>query len=189
MYSVTKAGRESQTCTKHGEKSVNIICWLQANTTRRTKCKQTSASRLNQNQEYFVRFEVNTAVTMNVVAFWDMMPWSLTEIHRHFGKMHCLHLQYSPESCVNFSHTTRRRKLAASSLQEYFHLRSSAHGAIKLCRVNMPRSGAVVSLVGRSANKYSDGCNRVDDSPQPRPDRLYSPIIFLSGGNLKSSLG
>jgi hypothetical protein len=55
----------------------------------------------------------------------------------------------------------------------------------------MPKSDTVVSITVRSANKYRNGFNSLDDhvSPPPRPDRLSSPLILSSSGNLKSFLG
>jgi hypothetical protein len=39
---------------------------------------------LKVNSDYFVRFQVLTAVSMKMVGFWDVAPCSLVEVYRRF---------------------------------------------------------------------------------------------------------
>jgi hypothetical protein len=117
-----------------------------------------------------------------VAVFWDMKAWNPTEIQLSFGAISIF--STSPETWVNFYHTTRSHILADNSLQEYIHLSSSPHSAIKIFRLIMPKPDTVVPVTTvRSANKYRNGFNSVDDnvSPTPRPDRpTLGPINPLN---------
>jgi hypothetical protein len=39
-----------------------------------------------------LRYEVLRAITVKIIAFWDVMPCSLADVYRSFGRAHCLHL-------------------------------------------------------------------------------------------------
>jgi hypothetical protein len=41
----------------------------------------------------YVRFQVLTAASMKMTAFWDIKPSCLVEIYRRFGRAYCLHHQ------------------------------------------------------------------------------------------------
>jgi hypothetical protein len=38
-----------------------------------------------------MRFQVLTAASVNMVAFWDMAPCSVEEVHRRFRRAYCVH--------------------------------------------------------------------------------------------------
>jgi hypothetical protein len=42
---------------------------------------------------YWVAFQVLAAVSMKMVVFWDVAPFSLVEIYRRFRGSYCLHHQ------------------------------------------------------------------------------------------------
>jgi hypothetical protein len=42
-------------------------------------------------QSFFVRFQVLTATSMQMVVFWDVSPCSLVEIDQRFRGAYCLH--------------------------------------------------------------------------------------------------
>jgi hypothetical protein len=84
-----------------------------------------------------VTFEVVTAASMKMTAFWDTAPYSVAEIDRRFRDAYCLHYQGSTqviavmeavgisETSVNFHETTRR------SIPEGCHLHTRRHDNLK----------------------------------------------------------
>jgi hypothetical protein len=42
---------------------------------------------------YWVRFQVLTATSMRMVAFWDVAPCSVIDTDRHLRGVYCLHRQ------------------------------------------------------------------------------------------------
>jgi hypothetical protein len=73
--------------------------------------------------ELSVRFEVLTALSMQIAVFWDLATCSLVYIDRHFGGAYCLHHQgddmtvSSSETSIIIYHATRRNNLEDSHLQ------------------------------------------------------------------------
>jgi hypothetical protein len=46
-----------------------------------------------QTDRHYVGFEVLTAVFIKSAVLWDIMPYSMLRINRHYGGTCCLHLQ------------------------------------------------------------------------------------------------
>ena len=169
------------------ENRVNSISWLQ----ERTRLRQRN---LNKYQLYGAIKTISPDLRLPQQWLWScrFLGYESMKPDRNPTKFRSnLHLQYSPETWVKFYHITRSHTPADNSLQEYFHLSSSPHSAINIFRVIMPKSDTVVSITVRSANKYRNGFNSLEDhvSQPPRPDRLSSPLLLPSSRNLKSFLG
>jgi hypothetical protein len=67
----------------------------------------------------FVGFQVLTAASMNITAFWNIAPCSVVEVARRFRGMHCLHHHSSPwwwrQHAPLKRRPTSRRLLGATS--------------------------------------------------------------------------
>jgi hypothetical protein len=81
-----------------------------------------------------MRFQVLTAVSMNMTVFWDVAPCSLVEIDRRFRGAYCLYHQgrveavSTSETSVNLYKATRRNILERRLLK-VFHFCSVVNDA------------------------------------------------------------
>jgi hypothetical protein len=187
IYSLTKAGRESQVCTKQVENRVNSISWLRERTRLR-------AHNLNKYQLYGAIKTISRDLSLPQQWLWGcrFLGYEGMKPDRNPSKFRSnlhLHLQYFPATWVNFYHTTRSHILADYGLQEYFHLSSSPHSAIKIYRVIMPKSDTVVSITVRSVNQYSIPVSTIMSYRHHVQTDFKSPLILSPSGNLKSFLG
>jgi hypothetical protein len=72
----------------------------------------------------YVRFQVLTAASMKMAAFWDVAPCSLVKVYRRFGGACCFLCQdFLPvvstfETPVNFYRNSRRNIPEGSHLQD-----------------------------------------------------------------------
>jgi len=131
------------------ENRVNSISWLR----ERTRLRQQN---VNKYQLYGAIKTISRDMRLPQRWLWGcrFLGYDSMKPDRNPTKFQSsLHLQYSPETWVNFYHTTRSHIVADYSLQEYFHLSSSPHSAIEIFRVIMPKSDTVVSITVRSASK------------------------------------
>jgi hypothetical protein len=68
------------------------------------------------NSNYFVGFEVLTAVSMKIALFWVVAPCSLVEVYQSIALM--MEAARTSETLVNFYQTTRCYNPEDSNLQQ-----------------------------------------------------------------------
>jgi hypothetical protein len=74
-----------------------------------------------------MRFQVLTAASVKMAAFWDIAPYNPVELDRHFRGACCLHHQGTPImeavlTSVYLNETTRRYVLEGCHFQQVFFL-------------------------------------------------------------------